>query len=234
MPDGRDADAVGTVKRRFQRPPDGYVTGPEPGNVNRRRFLAVAGLSATAATTAGCSTVGGRTELGVDEERLDDEGSERHLYFRDGDERVAVLSLDQMNAQAEPTDSFRFRLHIQHGSGAGGPERESVVERFRFDLRAPPASVNPPAEIYLQAPGGGRWPDFTFEEVEDLWTRIEADDTREVGSGTMTLSLLVDPVGVPADEVGVRASVDLAEQGFGGSSYRLEATTRFEPVVESA
>jgi hypothetical protein len=201
--------------------------------VNRRRFLAAAGFGATA-TTAGCSTVGGRTELGVDEERLDDEGSEKHLFFRDGEKRLGVVSLDQMTTQDSPTDAFRFRLHIQHGSGAGGPERESVVERFRFDLRAPPASVNPPAEIYLQAPSGGLWPDFTFEEVDDLWTRIEADDTREVGSGTMTLSLFVDPLGVPADELGVRASVDLTEQGFGGTSYRLEANTRFVPVVESA
>lgn len=199
--------------------------------MNRRRFLAAAGLGA-AATAAGCSTVGGRTELGVDEERLDDEGSEKHLYFRDGETRVGVVSLDQMTAQTEPTDSFRFRLHVQHGSGAGGSERESVVERVRFDLRAPPASVNPPAEIYLQAPSGGLWPDFTFEEVEDLWTRIEAEDTRDVGVGTMTLSLIVDPLGVPADEVGVRASVDLVERGVGGTSYRLEANTRFEPVVE--
>lgn len=200
--------------------------------MNRRRFLATAGFGVTA-TVAGCSTVGGRTELGVDEERLDDEGSEKHLYFRDGEKRIGVVSLDQMNAQTGPTDPFRFRLHIQHGSGAGGPERESVVERFRFDLRAPPASVNPPAEIYLQAPSGGLWPDLTFEEVEDLWTRIEADDTREVGVGTMTLSLIVDPVGVPADEIGVRTAVDLTEQGFGGKNYRLETTARFEPVVES-
>jgi hypothetical protein len=200
--------------------------------VNRRRFLATAGLG-VAATTAGCSTVGGPTELGADEERPDDEGAEKHLYFRDGEKRVAVVSLDQVSTQESPTDSFRFRLHVQHGSGAGGPERESVVERFRFDLRAPPTSVNPPAEIYLQAPGGGLWPDFTFEEVENLWTRIEADDTRDVGVGTMTLTLIVDPLGVPADEVGLRASVGLTEQGFGGSSYRLEANTRFEPVVES-
>jgi hypothetical protein len=38
---------------------------------------------------------------------------------------------------------------------------------------------------------------------------------------------------LPADELGVRASVDLAEQGFGGTNYRLEADARFEPIVES-
>ncbi|MEF8852435.1 MAG: hypothetical protein V5A44_09910 [Haloarculaceae archaeon] len=181
------------------------------GRSRRRRFLAAAGLG-VAATGAGCSTVGGRTELGVDEERLDDENSEKHLYFRDGEKRVGVVSLDQMTVRTEPTDPFRFRLHVQHGSGAGGPERESVVERFRFDLRAPPTSVNPPADIYLQAPSGGLWPDLTFAEIEGLWTRVEADDTREVG---------------------VRASIALSERGFGASSYRLEANTRFEPVVES-
>jgi len=199
--------------------------------MNRRRFLAASALGAVA-TTAGCSTAGGRTDLGIDEERLDDEGSEKHLYFRDGEKRVAVVSLDQMGAQTEPTDPFRFRLHVQHGSGAGGPERESVVERVRFDLRTPVASVDPPAEIYLQAPSGGLWPDFTFEEVEDFWTRIEAEGTQEVGSGTMTLSLFVDPLSLPTDELGVRATVDLAERGFGGTNYRLEAQTRFEPLVD--
>ena len=144
-----------------------------------------------------------------------------------------VVSLDQMYEQVSPTAPFRFRLHIQHGSGAGGAERESVVERFRFDLRTPVTSVDPPAEIYLQAPSGGLWPDLTFEEVDDFWTRIEADGTEEVGVGTMTLSLFVDPLSLPADELGVRASVDLAEQGFGGTNYRLEADARLEPVVES-
>lgn len=200
--------------------------------MKRRRFLAASALGAVA-TTAGCSTAGGRTELGVDEAVLDDGSMEKHLYFRDDDERIGVVSLDQMYEQVSPTAPFRFRLHIQHGSGAGGAERESVVERFRFDLRTPVTSVDPPAEIYLQAPSGGLWPDLTFEEVDDFWTRIEADGTEEVGVGTMTLSLFVDPLSLPADELGVRASVDLAEQGFGGTNYRLEADARLEPVVES-
>jgi len=199
--------------------------------MNRRRFLAASALG-VATTTAGCSTAGGRTELGVDEAVLDDDGMEKHLYFRDGDERIGVVSLDQLYEQSSPTAPFRFRLHLQHGSGAGGAEDESVIERFRFDLRTPVTSVDPPAEVYLQAPSGGRWPDFTFEEVENFWTRIEADGTDEVGVGTMTLSLFVDPLSLPADELGVRATVDLAEHGFGGTNYRLEANARFEPVVE--
>jgi len=200
--------------------------------MNRRRFLAASAFGITAATT-GCSTVGGRTELGVDERKPDDDGMEKHLYFRDGDQRIGVVSLDQMHEQASPTARFRFRLHIQHGSGAGGGEHESVVERFRFDLRTPVTSVDPPAEIYLQAPSGGLWPDLTFEEVEDFWTRIEADGTEEVGIGTMTLSLFVDPLSLPADELVVRATVDLAERGFGGTNYRLEANARFEPVTDA-
>jgi hypothetical protein len=199
--------------------------------MNRRRFLAAAAFGAVGAT-AGCSTPGGRTELGVDETELDDDGMEQHLYFRDDDERIGVVTLDQMYEQSAPTAPFRFRISVQHGSGAGGGERESVVEGFRFDLRTPVTSVDPPAEIYLQAPGGGLWPDFTFEEAENFWTRVEAEGTEEVGSGTMTLSLFVDPQSLPADELGVRASVDLTEQGFGGTNYRLEANARFEPVVE--
>jgi hypothetical protein len=122
--------------------------------MKRRRFLAASALGAVA-TTAGCSTPGGRTELGVDEEVRDDDGMEKHLYFRDDDERIGIVSLDQLYEQSAPTDPFRFRIHIQHGAGAGGAERENVVEGFRFDLRTPVTSVDPPAEIYLQAPSGG-------------------------------------------------------------------------------
>jgi|GEM_PF-378297 len=200
--------------------------------MKRRRFLAASALGVVA-TTAGCSTPGGRTELGVDEEVLDDDGMEKHLYFRDGDERVGVVSLDQLYEQSAPTAPFRFRIHVQHGTGEDGGRPESIIEGFRFDLRTPVTSVDPPAEIYLQAPSGGAWPDFTFEEVENFWARVEAEGTDEVGVGTVTLSLFVDPLSLPADELGVRTSIDLAEQGFGGTNYRLEANARFKPVVES-
>lgn len=196
--------------------------------MDRRQFL-TASVVGLGTVSAGCATVGGRRTLDAASEEIDDRGMEKHLRFEDGDTEVAVLSLDQMTEQESPTDSFRFRIHVQHGTGED--ERSSTVEGFRFDLRAPPASVNPPANIYLQAPGGGLWPDFTFEEVDDLWTRIEAEDTDEVGVGTMTLSMIVDPLGVPADEVGVKARIDLSEGGTTGTDYRLETDTRFGPVV---
>ncbi|PSQ06441.1 hypothetical protein BRC92_00750 [Halobacteriales archaeon QS_4_69_31] len=196
--------------------------------MDRRRFLAtsVAGLGATA---AGCVAVGGTKTLGSPGEEIDDDGAEKHLTFVDGDREVAVVSLDQMDEQASPTDSFRFRIHVEHGTAED--ERASTVERFRFDLRAPPASVAPPAEVYLQAPGGGLWPDFTFEEVENFWTRIEAGGTDEVGSGALTLAFIVDPLGIEPDELGVRASVGLSVAGPTTPDYRLETETRFEPVV---
>lgn len=163
-------------------------------------------------------------------ERTDADGMERHLVYERGDERLAVVSLDQATARASPTDAFRFRIHVEHRSG-GAADRPTTVERFRFDLRAPPTSVDPPAEIYLRAPTGGRWPDLAFEVVEDSWTRIAADETGDVGAGTLTLATVVDPSGLPADELGFGARVDLAEAGTAGTAYRLEARTRFQPVL---
>lgn len=200
--------------------------------MKRRGFLATGTVGLTAGT-AGCSGLLGSTiSLGRPEERLDDDGREKHLIFRTGGDRIAVMSLDQRTHPESPTESFGFRLYVAHGNGDDGADGPATtVDGFRFDLRAPPASVKPPAKVFLASPEGGPWPDLTFETVEDSWTRIALENVGELGEGTIGLTTIIDPLNVPVEEVGVKAEVALSEGSIGGTTYRAEANTRFEPVL---
>ena len=145
-----------------------------------------------------------------------------------------MISLDQRTHPKSPTESFGLRLYVAHGDGDDASDRPATtVDRFRFDLRAPPASVKPPARVFLASPEGGPWPDLTFETVEDSWTRIAVEDVGELGEGTIGLTTIVDPLEFAVEEVGVRAAVTLSEGGIGGTTYRAEANTRFEPILAS-
>lgn len=198
--------------------------------MDRRRFLATTAAGAVAAA-AGCVGTGfGPTRIGGPTEWLDDDGREKHLQFDIDDERLAVLTLDQMTRPATPTDPFRLRLHVAHRSDDERLDRPTTIERFRFDLRAPPASVGPPAEIYLNAPGGPSFPDLVFRRTADSWTRIEATDTGAIGDGTLTLETIVQPIGEFPAEIGLRAEVQLSTGGMLRPTYVLEALSRFAPV----
>lgn len=196
--------------------------------MDRRRFLA---STAAVAATAGCVETGfGPTRIGGPTEWLDDEGMEQHLRFNVDGERLAVLTFDQMSRPDTPTDPFRLRLHVAHRSDDERHDRPTTIERFRFDLRAPPTSVGPPAEIYLNAPGGPSYPDLVFRRTGDSWTRIEATDTEAIGDGTLTLETIVRPIGEFPTEIGLRAEVQLSTGGVLGPTYVLEALSRFAPV----
>lgn len=202
--------------------------------MQRRRFLG-ASLAGAGAVVAGCTRpVTGPSRLAPTAEQRDDDGMEQHLRYEVDGERLAVISLDQMTTPASSSDPFRLRLHVAHRSSERRYDRPTTIERFRFDLRAPPASVQPPAEIYLAAPGGPTWPPVEFGWTDDGWTRLAADDVAAVGTGTLTLETLVRPLGEPADELALRAEVALASGGPLGRDYVLEAGTRFAPVTRSS
>lgn len=191
--------------------------------MDRRAFLA-AGATGLSVVTAGCSGVLGRTvDLTDPEIGTQDEGREKYLAYRHEDRRVVTLGFDQRTGQASPTDRFGFRISVPHSDA-------TTIESFRFDLRAPITSIDPPAAIYLRAPTGGLWPDITYEQVENRWTRIALDDTGALGEGTLTLETIVVPGTVPADTVGIRADMELSDSGAPGRTYRLDARTEFRPV----
>jgi len=193
--------------------------------MNRRTFLTT-GLAGAGLATAGCSSLLGSTvTLPLDDTGVDDDGREKHLIFREGEQRIAAVSLDQRDVQRSPTDSFGFRISASHD--------DTKIESFRFDLRAPQTSVDPPAEIYLASPAGGLWPDITFEDVENRWTRIALDDTGELGEGTLNLDTIIDPGTVPATEVGVRVEMELSSTES-RKTYTIDTQTQFEPVVEQS
>lgn len=194
--------------------------------MDRRAFLA-SGVVGVAAATAGCSALGGTTELDPVETTVEANGREKHLVFEHQNSRRAVVTLQQMAAQSATTAPFEFRLHVDHRRQGTS---DSTVKRFRFDLRTPVTSTDLPAEIYLEPVGSAGWP-ARIEQVDDQWTRITVDDASDFGSGSITLSTLVQPHD-PISRIEVRAEVDLERGGFASPTHRLEAETRFEPVVE--
>jgi hypothetical protein len=189
--------------------------------MDRRAFLAT-GVAAAGLTTAGCSGILGETITLTDPETgTQDDGAEKYLSYHHGGDRIVTLGFDQREVQESPTDRFGFRISVPHSD-------ETTIESFRFDLRAPHFSPDPPADVYLGAPGGGLWPEITFEEVEDFWTRIALADASAVGEGTLTVHTIVDPVSTPVDELGIRAELTLS--GSGSRTYEVETTTGFQPV----
>ncbi|MFB6361017.1 MAG: hypothetical protein ABEH59_06805 [Halobacteriales archaeon] len=194
----------------------------------RRRYLAT-GTAGVAAALAGCSWVlGGEVSLTNPETELQDGGREKYLVYSHADERIVTVGFSQRTVPASMTDRFGFRISVPHSD-------ETSIESFRFDLRAPQSSVDPPADIYLESPAGGLWPDITYREVEDRWTRIALADTRELGEGTMTLETIVDPHSVPAAEVGLRVDLTLStSESPPNRTYRVTTSTTFEPITGSS
>lgn len=199
--------------------------------MERRTFLATAIAGGTTAV-AGCGNViGDPVALRPTETQLDDDGEEMHHRYEVDGRRRAVITLQQRGRRSAPDERFGLSVHVSHHvDGEGNEYEDSTIERFHFDLRAPAASVDPPAEIYLKPIGSAGWP-VQVETVDDRWTRLSAEDASEFGSGTITLSTIVDPFDA-VDEIGFRAGVVLSNGGLTGESYRLEANTSFEPVVE--
>lgn len=193
--------------------------------MDRRSFLA-AGATGVGFLAAGCSGVLGETvDLADPTVGRRDGGSEKHLTYRHRGERVLTVGFDQRTVPESATGRFGLRISVPHSD-------DTSIESFRFDLRAPRSSVEPPADIFLESPGGGLWPDLTFEEVENRWTRIALEDTGELGEGTISLETIVDPLSAPAEEVGVRVELELSAAGPPpGRTYRVDTATEFEPVV---
>jgi len=193
--------------------------------MNRRTF--VAGTTATLATTlAGCTTLGGEQSLGQPREELDAGGREKHLIFERNGESVVTITLQQRTAAQDLPGRFGLRIVISHSE-------KTNINEFSLELRAPPTSLEPPAEIYLKQPDGGPWPPIEFQSTDNEWTRIAVDDLGDLGRGTLGLETIVAPLGDSVDAVGVRPDLTLGTTGLlSGGPLRAETQTEFEPVVE--
>jgi hypothetical protein len=127
--------------------------------------------------SAGCSGLEiGTVELTDPEVGSQDDGREKYLTYRQGNRRIVTVGFDQRTVPQSLTGRFGFRITVPHSD-------DTKIESFRFHLRSPRTSIDPPAEIYLRAPSGGLWPDLTYEVVEDQWTRIALETPANLGSG---------------------------------------------------
>jgi hypothetical protein len=193
--------------------------------MNRRVFLA--GTTATLGTAlAGCTALGDERSLGQPSEELDANGREKHLVFERNGKSVVTITLQQRTAAQNLPGRFGLRIVISHSENTN-------INKFSFELRAPPTSLEPPAEIYLKQPDGGPWPPIDFQSTENEWTRIAVDDLGDLGRGTLGLETIVAPLGNSVEAVGVRPDVTLGTTGLlSGGPLRAETQTEFEPVVE--
>ncbi|MEF8786313.1 MAG: hypothetical protein V5A45_10305 [Haloarculaceae archaeon] len=193
--------------------------------MNRRALLA--GTTATLGTAlAGCTALGGERSLGQPREELDANGREKHLVFERNGKSVVTITLQQRTAAQNLPGRFGLRVVISHSENTN-------INKFSFELRAPPTSVEPPAEIYLKQPDGGPWPPIDFQRTENEWTRIAVDDLGDLGRGTLGLETIVAPLGDSVEAVGVRPDLTLGTTGLlSGGPLRAETQTEFEPVVE--
>jgi hypothetical protein len=203
----------------------GFFAVKVTGDMERRQFL-VAGTTGLSVAIAGCSALlGGTITLSNPEMSLQDDGREKYLTYRHDDARIVTVGFDQRTVPATRTDQFGFRISVPHSD-------DTKIESFQFDLRVPPSSIDPPADIYLESPSGGLWPDITFREVENQWTRIALADTGKLGDGTMTLETIIDPHSVPAEQVGIRVELTLSSSGSPPNrAYRVDTSTEFEPII---
>lgn len=194
--------------------------------MDRRTFIA-ASVTGLEVAIAGCSgLLDGTVNLTNPETESQDGGRERYLTYHHDDDRIVTVGFDQRTVPASLTDQFGFRISVSHSD-------ETKIESFQFDLRVPQSSIDPPADIYLESPSGGLWPDITFREVQNQWTRIALADTGELGEGTMTLETIVDPHSVPAEEVGIRVEMELStSMSPPNRTYRVDTSTEFEPLIE--
>lgn len=85
-----------------------------------------------------------------------------------------------------------------------------------------------PADVSLQVPSGGPWPEFDLRKEGDLWTVSSVDEIGGLGDGSLTLDLIIDPVSEPAEELAIRTEVDLSAARLIEQRYRASATTEFE------
>lgn len=200
--------------------------------MERRKFLGtfVLGLSIA---SAGCNTLLGDTKTLADpSEHTEDDGMEKHLRFESEGQRILEFSLDQRSTPAAPRDPFPLRLYLSHRSSSQRNDETTTIDQFQIDLRAPSASVDPPADIYLRSPAGALSGRIDFGQIEDRWTRIDAPNPGKASRGTIVLETIVNPRGQPANEVGVKLDVELSETGTAGTTYHVDAQTVFRPVIE--
>lgn len=189
--------------------------------MRRRQFLAATtgtGLS----TLAGCVDLGREpTSLGSPSEETEKQGLEKHLVFTHESDDFVVITLDRRLKSQYPDRLVPIRFHVWHRA-------EVSVDRLLFKIRSPNHPTHLPGSVYVAIPDGGPWPKFDLRKAEDSWTIIGVDDIGTLGDGSMTLDLIIDPIGETLETLAVETEVDLFESGILQSRYRASTATEFD------
>lgn len=198
--------------------------------MNRRRLLASTASAAAVATVAGCLTASPgplrSTSFGAPDERVEADGREKHLVFSQNGERQAVVTIQQPERVATPSDPVSIRFFIWHRAGLR-------TDRIRTKLRAPAdPSVDVPAKVYLQTPDGGPWPPFTVRTVDNQWTELAVEGLGDLGRGSLEIGLILQPTpGKTLERFTMSFDVAFATAGLVPREYRATGTASFDVVV---
>jgi hypothetical protein len=188
--------------------------------MDRRTFLA-GGVAAAGTALAGCGGVGTVT-LDSPEKQADDDGDSTALVYRHDGDYVADFGVAQRRPQDSPGAAVPLRVGVPHSD-------DTTIESLRVDVRSPADSAAP--NVYLYAPQGTLWSGLSLGRAEGGWTRIDFPDPGELGEGTITLELLVDPVD-PVERLLVRGLVSLSASALPGRTYRIEPQLEF-PLAQA-
>ncbi|MEF8915985.1 twin-arginine translocation signal domain-containing protein [Natronomonas sp.] len=181
--------------------------------MNRRRFLAASAV-AGALPLAGCAAR--ETTLQPDVETEDDE---THVVYRDGDDRVAVVSYMQRGRATRPP--YDLWVTVSHAEG-------TTIDSLRLELDTAPAE-RPKPNVYLKTPDGHPYPSMHYHTDPDSGAAIvDVPDTERQGSGSMSLEFLVAPRGEEVVTVGATASLSLSGRAVVGRVYELSDRVEFE------
>lgn len=177
---------------------------------SRRRLLAAGGVG-LAASLAGC--VGIRTDTLTGPETVD-EDDRMTLHYDVNGNRIAEVSVIERWLTTPDTAPYRITLAVRQPG-------DTRLERIRYELRPKETDFEP--EFALVRPGGHPWEPIEFARGEGAGTTVlSVPDLGAQGSGTTSLSLLVEPNTTAEFELRIGVGGALEEEGLLGRTYELE------------
>lgn len=196
--------------------------------MDRRDYLAVLS-SVGAATLAGCSIPGQSRTLSNPTTEEEDDG-ETHLFFTADTTRVATVSIQPGRDRYDGPGGTQIPVDISISHA----DRTKITS-LTLALRTLTEGGKPPAEAALLAPFGTPHPGLElYTDPADGGTVLTIPDARDIGSGTVTLKLLLSSVASSTTEMALDATIDLSEHGLFGTKYTLSSITTIPLPTKNA
>ncbi|WP_226007780.1 hypothetical protein [Natrinema salinisoli] len=180
--------------------------------MDRRRYLALSAV--ISGTTAGCTSVGGKTSLSSNTETNDSHGLLRFRKDNETGEEIARVQIVKLSINDEERDHYPFRISTWQQEGIR-------LSSLRLKFRSPPyePGFSPPG-IYLREGHHAEKADLYRDEDDSSTTVVDLPDTSDIGDGSISLQFLLtgDQTQDPQQLfVGAEASLstdDIIETGY--------------------